>query len=162
MRPLTNDRWGFDSNCFVCERKNDRGLRIPFEHDEERDLVVASFNLGNEFSGAPTYLHGGVLLSILDEAMAWAAIAVAGSWAVTQESRASFSSPVRVGRDYRVEAQIDSADDESIAASARIVDSKERVCTEANATFIPLGAAQALDATGADLSGHNASFVKGD
>jgi len=27
---LTNDRWGFASNCFACEPTNEAGLRIPF------------------------------------------------------------------------------------------------------------------------------------
>ena len=51
---LHNETWGFDSNCFVCEPKNQLGLRIPFHHDEERDIVVAEFTLDNTFSGAPT------------------------------------------------------------------------------------------------------------
>lgn len=34
LRRLHNEDWGFDSNCFVGEPRNDGGLRIPFDHDE--------------------------------------------------------------------------------------------------------------------------------
>src|SRR5699024_8543549 len=83
VQALTNDQWGFESNCFVCEARNDAGLRIPFFHDEDTGTVTATFTLDDRFSGAPSYVHGGLLLAVLDEAMAWAAIAVAHRWAMT-------------------------------------------------------------------------------
>lgn len=88
---LRNEQWGFESNCFVCEPRNDAGLRLPFEHDDEDDVVVCEFTLDDRFSGAPRFLHGGVLLAVLDEAMAWATIAIAGKFAVTEESTTRFA-----------------------------------------------------------------------
>lgn len=41
MEALTNERWGFESNCFVCEPRNDTGLRIPFFHDAASGTVTA-------------------------------------------------------------------------------------------------------------------------
>ena len=162
MRPLTNDRWGFTSSCFVCEASNPEGLRLPFFHDEEARTVVADFELGPQFSGAPTYLHGGIVLSILDEAMAWAAIAVAEQWAVTKETTTRFERPVRVGRPHRVVARIEgpSASGSELVASAEIHDAKDRRCAVARAEFTPLGAAQAVDAIGQDLSADDAAFVR--
>ncbi len=160
-RPLENARWGFESNCFVCERRNDAGLRIPFEHDEEADSVRASFTLDDRFSGAPTYVHGGVVLAVLDEAMSWATIAVGGVFAVTSETSTRFLRPVRVGRDHTVEARVDEAADDRLATSATILDAKGRVCAEAQATFVPLGPAQAVDAIGAELTEDDARYVRG-
>lgn len=160
VRALTNDGWGFASNCFVCEAKNERGLRIPFAHDEERDVVVAEFELDDAFSGAPTYAHGGVLLAILDEAMAWAAIAIAGSWAVTTETTARFEHPVRIGRAYRVEARISGQHDDRIDAEATIVDAKDRTCASATASFTPLGPAQAADATGTAVAEEHRRYLR--
>lgn len=60
MQALTNEQWGFETNCFVCEPRNDAGLRIPFFHDDATDTVTADFELDGRFSGAPNYLHGGV------------------------------------------------------------------------------------------------------
>jgi uncharacterized protein (TIGR00369 family) len=160
-RPLQNARWGFESNCFVCEPRNTAGLRIPFEHDDEAGLVRAAFTLDDRFSGAPTYVHGGVVLAVLDEAMSWATIAVGGVFAVTSETSARFLRPVRVGRDHTVEARVDQAADDRLDTSASVVDGKGRVCAEARATFVPLGPAQAGDAIGAEVTGEDARYVRG-
>ncbi|MEY2406839.1 MAG: hypothetical protein QOG39_1755, partial [Acidimicrobiaceae bacterium] len=125
---LLNENWGFDSNCFVCERRNEGGLRIPFEHDDEAGMVVAEFTLDTTYSGAPTFVHGGLTLAILDEAQSWATIAVGGKFAVTAETTSRFLLPVRVGRAYRVEARIADQGPEKIRTTAAIIDHKERVC----------------------------------
>ncbi len=160
LRRLHNRDWGFDSNCFVCEPRNDGGLRIPFDHDTVADTVVASFTLGPRFSGAPSYIHGGVTLAVLDEAMAWATIAVSGKFAVTAETSTRFLRPVRVGQEYRVEARITADGDERIETAAVIRDSSGRACAESTASFSPLGAAQAIEATGADESALDAAFLR--
>jgi acyl-coenzyme A thioesterase PaaI-like protein len=122
IEPLDNDGWGFTTNCFVCEQRNQSGLRVPFLHDTERATVFGDFTLGDEFSGAPTLVHGGVSLAICDEAMAWATIAVQHKWAVTKSSTAEFQRPVFVGKPYRVEARITGGDgDALIYVEAEIV-----------------------------------------
>ena len=113
LQRLSNERWGFSSNCFVCEPTNSAGLRQPFFHDTDTDMVVADLELGPEHSGAPTYVHGGVQLALLDEAMAWAAIAVAERFAVTATFRSEFHHPIRVGKRYRLEATIGERSDTS-------------------------------------------------
>ncbi len=109
VRRLENRDWGFDTNCFVCEPANARGLAIPFFFDDEAAVVTAEFTLGPEFSGVPRYVHGGVVLAVLDEAMAWAAIAVAERFAVVHQTATTFDRPVRVGRAYRVTASVQTA-----------------------------------------------------
>jgi len=164
VRALTNRQWGFESNCFVCEPSNESGLRIPFFHDEQTEQVQAAFSLGAEYSGAPSYIHGGIVLAIMDEAMAWATIALAHRFAVTAETNATFSRPLRVGRRYRVSAQIVStADDrDRILTRAEVVDDRDRLCAAAEARFTPLGPAQAADAVGAEVPGVDASYLRWD
>ncbi len=163
MKALTNDQWGFVSNCFVCEPTNDAGLRIPFFHDDEAGTVTAGFTLDDRFSGAPSYAHGGVLLAILDEAMAWAAIAVAHRWAVTGETATRFEQPVLVGGSYTVTARITHppADGSStLGAAAVIEDGDGQTCATASATFVVLGEAQAADAAGGDLGAIGDDYVR--
>lgn len=160
VRRLDNSRWGFDSNCFVCEPRNDAGLRIPFDHDLEAGVVRAAFSLDQRFSGAPAYVHGGVTLAILDEAMAWAAIAIGGRFAVTGESSARFLHPVRVGREYTVEARIAGGDEQRLDAVALIQDDRGRPCVEGDATLVILAPAQATDAIGTTVAGPAASFLR--
>jgi acyl-coenzyme A thioesterase PaaI-like protein len=152
---IHNADWGFETNCFVCEPRNVRGLRIPFFHDTEREVVFAEFELGNEFSGAPTVVHGGVTLAVLDEAMAWACIAIGKRWAVTSETTTRFHRAVHVDKRYRVEAEVTGHDDPSgqetsvgaktgmMHCTARVLDRHDQVRAEASATFTTLGEAQA-------------------
>jgi acyl-coenzyme A thioesterase PaaI-like protein len=157
---LHNETWGFDSNCFVCEAKNDNGLRIPFHHDDQHDIVVAEFTLGNTYSGAPSFVHGGLSLAILDEAQAWATIAVAKKFAVTGETTSRFLRPVRLDKTYRVEARIEDRGDEKLRTSAAILDHKDRVCVESEATFIVLSEAVAADAIGAPLNEEESKYLR--
>lgn len=150
--PLHNDDLGYESNCFVCEQRNERGLRVPFAHDTDQKMVVADFALSNSFSGAPTMVHGGVVLALLDEAMAWACIAIGRSWAVTSETSTKFHGAVYVDKDHRVEAEIIERTDAEIRTVGRIVDMKGRVRTESVATFTVLGEAQIKRAAGVDES----------
>jgi uncharacterized protein (TIGR00369 family) len=153
LRRLTNEGWGFTSNCFVCEPRNASGLRIPFSVDDEAEAVVAEFRLGPEFSGAPTYVHGGVVLAVLDEAQAWATIAIGGRFAVTTETTTRFLRPARVDRDYRVEARLSASDGQTLSTAATVTDDRGRPCAESTATFRALSAATAVDAIGTDISG---------
>jgi len=159
MERLSNERWGFSSNCFVCEPTNAVGLRQPFFHDTESGLVVADIELGNAHSGAPSYIHGGVQLALLDEAMAWAAIAVAERFAVTATFTSTFHHPIKIDRAYRLEASIDDRSESTLAASARIVDDQGRLRTSAQATLVVLSAAQAVDA-GAELGSSTDGFTR--
>lgn len=160
LRPLTNDVWGFESSCFVCEPRNETGLRIPFHHDVGNERVVASFTLDERFSGAPRYVHGGVLLAILDEAMAWATIAVAERFAVTAETTSRFERPVKVGGDHHVRAWIDEVGDRDIRTAGEIVRADGKRCVTAHATFHNLDLEQASEAAGADLDDDAAGYVK--
>lgn len=144
--PLTNERWGFSSNCFVCEPTNAVGLRQTFFHDTETATVVAELHLGSDHSGAPSYVHGGVQLALLDEAMAWAAIAITEQFAVTASFSSTFHHPLKIDRHYRLEATIDSHTATTLVASAVILDDQRRVRTSAQATLVVLSAAQAVDA----------------
>ena len=159
LRRLHNSDWGFDSNCFVCEPRNPTGLRIPFHHDDATGCVAAEFTLDDTFSGAPRFVHGGIVLAILDEAMAWATIAVGGKFAVTKETTTTFDHPVYVGRSYRVEAFVDEASDAAMATRAHVLDDKLRRCAEARATFVVLSPATAREAIG-DVTGENNRLLR--
>ena len=160
VRPLSNDLWGFESSCFVCEPRNGAGLRIPFSHVVDDERVTATFTLDERFSGAPAYVHGGVLLAVLVEAMAWATIAIAEKFAVTRETTSRFEWPVKLHREHRVHAWIDQVDATSVATKARITRPDGKVCVEAQATFAVLGMEQAAEAAGAAIGEDLQAFVR--
>ncbi|HET7487323.1 MAG TPA: PaaI family thioesterase [Acidimicrobiales bacterium] len=157
--PLRNS-WQFQSNCFVCEPSNATGLAIPFFHDDEAAAVVADFTLDERFSGAPHYVHGGVALAVLDEAMAWGAIALGGSFALTVSTRARFVRPVRVGEPHRVEARLTRKTARgTFDLAAVLLDAGRKPCVRARSQFAPMNGAQAGDAIG-DVGDDGAPFVR--
>lgn len=156
---LSNDPWGFESNCFVCEPRNSAGLGIAFHHDTRASTVVAEFTLDERFSGAPRYVHGGVSLAILDEAMAWAAIAVAQRFAVTAETSTRFDRPVRVGRTHAVTARVEGGEGGDVFTTAEIVGSDGRLCASAAARFTSLDTQQAANAIGERVSGVDVGYT---
>jgi len=157
---LHNEDWGFETNCFVCEPTNQHGLRIPFFHDDERQLVTAEFELSAAFSGAPTLVHGGVTLAVLDEAMAWACIAIGRQWAVTTETSTRFDRAVRVGSRYRVEAEVTGHVDGMMTAVGRVLDRRGALRAEAQASFATLGEAQASRLAGADVTDDHRVYLR--
>ena len=159
MIRLHNDDWGFETNCFVCEPSNANGLQIPFFHDTERSIVTAEFELSDRFSGAPTLVHGGVTLAVLDEAMAWACIAIGRQWAVTTETTTRFDRAVRVGSRYRVEAEVVDHVDTVMRTTARVLDRRDVVRAEATASFTTLGEAQATRIVGGAITGDHRQYV---
>jgi acyl-coenzyme A thioesterase PaaI-like protein len=160
VHPLQNDRWSFASNCFVCEPSNELGLRVPFFHDDQAACVFATYTLDEHYSGAPSYVHGGLTLAVLDEAMSWATIALAARFAVTAETTARFDWPIRVGREYRVEARLVTGDDCRMTTAACVLDPKGRPCVTATADMVVLSAANAHDAVGSAIAASETGYVR--
>lgn len=140
--PLTNDRWGYDSNCYVCEESNNGGLRVPFQLDDDCLTVSASFQLDRVYSGAPALVHGGLSLTLLDEA--WACIAVAGKWGLTASTSAQFASAAFVDHRYRVEADVTAVDEVAVHTTGRIVDAEGIVLVSSDSTFHIVGDVDAV------------------
>ena len=59
----------FTNNCFGCGPANEAGLRLKFVLDKKRERFVCRFRLQRRFVGPPAHAHGGIIATILDEAM---------------------------------------------------------------------------------------------
>ncbi len=81
--------------CYVCGQQNARGLQIPFE-PHPGGGCRAEYVARDEHVGWPEVIHGGLLFTLMDEAVAWAVIG-AGLHGVTARAEARFREPVRVG-----------------------------------------------------------------
>ena len=144
----------------MCEPSNASGLQIAFFHDDERQVVEAEFALGPAFSGPPRAVHGGVVLAVLDEAMAWAAIALAGCFAVTRTTQARFHRPVALAAAHTVEARLVARrPDGDLDLAAAVRDGAGRCCAQADGRFAPLSARRAAGAVG-PVAGADARYVR--
>ncbi|MCL6566429.1 MAG: PaaI family thioesterase [Acidobacteriia bacterium] len=92
-----------DNRCFGCGGANDRGMHLAFVQDRTRRRIVGRFTLGEEYQGGPGFLHGGVIATVLDEAMG-KLNRFHDLRAVTAELRVEYLRPVPIGEEFVVEA----------------------------------------------------------
>ena len=57
------------NTCFGCGGANDRGMKLTFEQDDATERIRGAFKLGAEYQGGPGFIHGGIIATVLDEAM---------------------------------------------------------------------------------------------
>jgi len=55
--------------CFACGKDNPQGMRLKFAYDDQRQRFVCRFRLGKRYTGPPGHCHGGIIATILDDAM---------------------------------------------------------------------------------------------
>ena len=64
-KPLAH---GTLNGCFGCGDDNDAGLHLQFFVDDEQ-RVLCRVRLARQFQGPPGHAHGGIIATMLDEAM---------------------------------------------------------------------------------------------
>ena len=55
--------------CFGCGGANDEGMRLTFVQDNEKRRIIGRFVLGERYQGGGGMAHGGIIATLLDEAM---------------------------------------------------------------------------------------------
>lgn len=108
----------FFPNCFVCGSENPEGLHVPFVRRPEGGCR-AEYHARSTHVGWPEIIHGGLLFTLMDEAVAWASI-YAGRQAVTGKAEARFRAPGRVGKRLIVLGWITTASRRGLKAHAEI------------------------------------------
>jgi uncharacterized protein (TIGR00369 family) len=117
-------------SCFVCGESNPAGLRLRFETDGQ--IVRTRFVPGAEHVGFRQTVHGGLIATLLDEAMVWACAVQAKQFAYCAELQVRYVHPVRPqepamaearmtanrrGRLYEAEAELRSDDGHLLATA---------------------------------------------
>lgn len=92
-----------DHYCFACGSENRNGLRIDWKIDGR--TTTAEFIARKEHQGWKDIVHGGILATLLDEAMTRLAWVVCGG-ALTAEMTVRYLSPVKVGEKLFVSGEI--------------------------------------------------------
>jgi uncharacterized protein (TIGR00369 family) len=128
-----------DHGCFGCGAANPHGLHLSFT--SEADGVRAAFTPLEVHQGYEHVVHGGIISTLLDEAMAWA-VAAAGIWAVTGEMQVRFRRPLHVGESVRLHGSVTVVRTRAISASGQIVrEADDQIIATATALFVRVPAA---------------------
>jgi len=122
-----------DHYCFVCGEENPSGLHLKFTLLD--DKVVSEFVLQKIFQGYKDIVHGGIISSILDEAMVKAA-RMQGKHAITAEITIRFKNPLMAGEKAVVEAYILRTNKKIIETAAIIKKSDNTPVAEAHAKLL--------------------------
>ena len=119
-KALTDDHF-----CFVCGAKNREGLRLRFEYPEP-GRCRAVWTPERRFQGWKDILHGGIISTLLDEALAHAfggRTRGAGEAAVTAEMTVKFKKPVKIGIPVVLEGKV-------LSTSSRLIECESALCDE--------------------------------
>ncbi len=90
--------------CFVCGTDNPQGMRLKFVYDEEGKRFVCRFRLSRRYWGPPKHAHGGIIATILDEAMG-KVNRIRHIIAVTSEMHVKYLKMVPLGQPLLVESR---------------------------------------------------------
>jgi acyl-coenzyme A thioesterase PaaI-like protein len=108
-----------NQRCYVCGKKNAIGLSVDFKIDRETRAIEAKFIPSGNHEGYEGIVHGGILSSLLDEAMAKLAYSL-GIPAVTAEITVKFKAPAAPGEELLVSGRLTDEGKRLILAGATI------------------------------------------
>jgi uncharacterized protein (TIGR00369 family) len=127
-------RHGALHHCFGCGEANRSGLRLKFFVDEEK-RVICRARLAKRFEGPPGHAHGGIIATILDEAMSKANRAH-DVVAMTRQMEVEYLRPVPLGETITLIGWRTSHDGRKNYCEAEIVNEKGAVLARGKALFI--------------------------
>ncbi len=90
-------------HCFGCGSANREGLQMAFQAGEGR--AVAEYVAGERYQGYPGLAHGGIVATLLDEAMGWAAYSL-GTFSMTAKMTVRYRQPVPLGQPLTVLGEV--------------------------------------------------------
>lgn len=148
-----------DHHCFGCGDLNPIGLQLRFRRLPEAG-VWARFETNRNHEGYLGMLHGGILSTMMDEAMSWA-VTDAGLIGVTGRMSVAFRRPARVGSPLIVTGKVISERRRVIDAEGSVIDEETgEVIAEAEARFVRVSPEQAEEWQSAYGAPEDSSFAR--
>jgi uncharacterized protein (TIGR00369 family) len=123
--------------CFVCGKDNPGSMRLHFAYDEERNCFVCRFRLGKRYTGPPGHCHGGIIATILDEAMG-KVNKLRQVVALTSEITVNYRKPVPLQQPLRVESREVKVKGRKHINMAEILNEKDEVLARSQGLFIAI------------------------
>ena len=122
------------NRCFGCGVINPAGLHLEFLIAPDRSVVSLPV-VSENFEGYPGYLHGGIIATLLDEAMSKAVRAL-GQSAMTRKMEVDYLRPVPSNVQIRIEGRIVRSEHRKYWAEASILNAHGTVLAHGKGLFI--------------------------
>lgn len=131
-------------HCFGCGQQNRSGLRLRF-YTDDAGQVVCPVRLAKRFQGPPGHAHGGIIATLLDEAMSKANRAL-DVVAMTRHLEVEYLRPAPVGEALQLIARHKNADGRKHYCEAELSSAAGEVLARGRALFIAIDPAKLPDA----------------
>ena len=125
-----------NDNCFVCGMKNPFGFQVKPEIIDGGASVRIECTPAEHLQGWANILHGGILSTLLDEAITYVGIGTFDQPAVTAQLEVRFRNPAPTAVKLHVLA-------ERIKVSKRLIEAKAKV-TLSDGTLIATGTGKVM------------------
>ena len=125
--------------CFACGQRNPYGLHMVFR--QEDDSIVCDFMPQVEHQGFPGIIHGGIVASVLDEALnRTSMLGNPPAWTMTGRLEVRYRRNVPYGPLLRVRAKLKSQRGRLLTATGvlTLAEDEAMVLAEAQGTFMAL------------------------
>ena len=132
---MSDQAGGRGVNCFACGEKNDRGLHMEFRR--EGDRAICEYTPCDYQQGYPGRMHGGIVATLIDEAMGWAVYG-ARQWGATARLSVRFRRPVRLDETLRIEAWVTQNRSKLLELRAEVRDTGGTLLADGEGTFMKL------------------------
>jgi len=129
-----SSRDGLFAGCFGCGPENDSGLGLVFK--QENGGVVCRTAIAVNFVGYENFIHGGIVSTLLDEAMGWAVFEGLGRYGVTSKLAVEFHRPVKASTELTVSARIIEQEGTTVRTEAAIKDNRVRLLASGSAEWV--------------------------
>jgi len=123
--------------CFACGMNNPDGMHLKFTLDEEQRLAICRFRLGKRYTGPPAHCHGGIIATILDDAMG-KVNKLRHVIALTREMTVEYIKPVPLYKPLRVEGREIKVRGRTHVNQAEIFNQKNEVLARSRGIFIAI------------------------
>lgn len=131
LTPLAH---GALNHCFGCGLDNPSGLRLKFFVAAD-GTIVCHPRLARRFAGPPRHAHGGIIATLLDEAMSKANRA-RGVVAMTRQLDVQYLRPVPLGTPLTLTARHLEAHGRRHHCEAQLTDASGQLLATATAVFV--------------------------
>jgi len=128
-----------DRACFVCGEKNPVGLKLRLRTDAGRGESSAEVTFAGHFQGWAGIVHGGLLASVLDEAMIYA-VGAKGLMCVAGEITVRFVKPASTGVTYSLKGRFVEDRGRIVLAESELVDGAGREIARATGKLFKIKA----------------------
>jgi uncharacterized protein (TIGR00369 family) len=125
------------NTCFGCGGANDGGMKLTFVQDNGRQRIVGRFVLGERYQGGGGMAHGGIIATLLDEAMG-KVCRFRNARAVTAELTVEYLKPVKVNAEIVVEAFESELKGRNLFLTGEIRDTGGEVLARGKGRFVVL------------------------